>query len=51
MDDRQMTAGLVGAGLLASEAKEAALFVDADSGEARQEDWLTECRRRVGCKE
>ena len=49
--DRQMTAGLVGAMLLAPEAEEAAPVVASAAGEARQEDWVTEWRRRVGCKE
>ena len=51
VDDRQTTAGLVGAGLLAPEAEEAALVVAAAAGEARLEDWLTEWRRRGGGKE
>ena len=51
MADRQMAAGLVCAVLLAAEAEEAAPVVAAAAGEARQEDWLTEWRRRVGCKE
>ena len=46
-----MTAGLVGAGLLAPEAEEAALVVAAAAGEAGQKDCLTEWRSRGGGKE
>ena len=49
--DRQMTAGLVGAGLLAAEAEEAAPVVAATAREAGQEEWLTEWKRRGRGKE